>query len=73
MNDRFERFQTRRFANEVGGKVFLPDLDEVCCIRRVISADNEKKIHGLGKHVEEGVLTLLGCSADRIKNLEVVR
>src|SRR5262245_55073296 len=36
-------------------------------VRTVVAADDQEQIHRLGEHVAQGVLPLLGCTANRIK------
>ena len=72
MNHCFEGFEAGGLSDEIGGQVFVANLNEVGGVGAVVAADDEKQIHRLIKHVEKGVLPFLGGATDGVEHLEIL-
>lgn len=71
VGDGFQGVEAGGVADEEGGELLFADFDEVGGVRAVVSADDEKEVHGFAEHFEESVLAFLSGSADGIEDLEV--
>ena len=69
--DVLARAQAAGVADEVGGEDFFAEFGEVGGVGGVVAADDEEEVHGFGEHGGEGVLALLGGSADGVEEAEV--
>ena len=76
MQNVLERVHALGIADEKGGQVFLADFREVGGVGAVVAADDEEDIHRLfvvvAEHAEEGILALLGGSADGVEYVVIV-
>ena len=71
MDDGFESGEAVGSADEEGGELLFADFDEVGGVGAVVTADDEEDVEGLLEEFEEGVLALLGGTADGVEDLEV--
>ena len=71
MVDFIRRDKAVCIANKPSREIFRADFGQVRCIRTIVAANHDEHVEGFIQELEEGVLSILRGSADRVEVAEV--